>query len=63
MDVTLDGSSIGMISVSTAGVFTFTTTSGTEKSVTAGQRFEVVAPGSADATAADIAATFTATID
>jgi hypothetical protein len=29
---------------------------------TAGQRFEVVAPGSADATAADIAVTFTASI-
>ena len=61
MDVTLDGSSIGTISVSTGGVLAFTTTSGTEKSVAAGQRFEVVAPGSADATAADIALTFTAT--
>jgi hypothetical protein len=63
MDVTLDGASIGTISVSTGGVLTFTTTSGTAKSVTAGQRLEVVAPGSADATAADIAVTFTATID
>jgi hypothetical protein len=63
MDVTLDGSSIGTISVSTAGDFTFTTTSGTAKSVTAGQRLEGVAPGSADDTAADIALTFTAAID
>ena len=62
MDVTLDGSSIGTISVSTGGVFTFTTTGGTAKAVTAGQRLEVVAPGSADATAADIALTFTAAI-
>ena len=63
MDVTLDGASIGTISVSTGGVFTFTTTSGTAKSVIAGQRLEVVAPGPADATAADIAVAFTATID
>ena len=60
LDVALDGSSIGTVSVSTAGVFSFTTTSGTEKSVTGGQRLEVVAPGSADATAADIALTLTA---
>jgi hypothetical protein len=63
MDVALDGSSIGTISVSTGGVFVFATTGGTEKSVTAGQRLEVVAPGSADATAADIAVTFTGSID
>jgi hypothetical protein len=63
MDVTLDGSSIGTISVSTGGILAFTTTGGTAKSVTAGQRFEVVALGSADASAADIALTLTATID
>ena len=63
MDVTLDGSSIGTISLSTGGVFAFTTTSGTVKAVAAGQRLEVVAPASADATAADIALTLTATID
>ena len=63
MDVTLDGSSIGTISLSTGAVFAFTTTSGTAKAVAAGQRLEVVAPASADATAADIALTLTATID
>jgi hypothetical protein len=43
-------------------VFTFTTTGGTAKSMVAGQRLEVIAPASADATAADIAVTFAAVL-
>lgn len=42
-DVQRNGSSIGTVSVSTGGVFTFTTTGGAE-SFTAGQRISVVTP-------------------
>jgi hypothetical protein len=62
MDVTVNGASIGTISVSTGGVFTFTTTGGTAKAMVAGQRLEVIAPASADATAADLAVTFAAVL-
>ena len=62
MDVTLEGASIGTISVATDGTFTFTTAGGTAKQIAAGERLEIVAPASADATAADIALTLAATI-
>jgi hypothetical protein len=62
MDVTANGASIGMISVATGGVVTFTTTGGTAKSMIAGDRLEVVAPASPDATAADIAVTLAAAL-
>ena len=62
MDVTQDGASIGTISVGTDGTFTFTTEGGTAKQIAAGERLEIVAPASADATAADIALTLAATI-
>ena len=54
MDVTQDGASIGTISVATDGTFTFTTAGGTAKQIAAGERLEIVAPASADATAADL---------
>jgi hypothetical protein len=63
IDVQDDGASIGTITVSTGGAFTFVTTSGTAKSVAAGSRITFVAPGSADATADWPAATIQATID
>jgi hypothetical protein len=62
MDVTLEGTSIGTISIATNGTITFTTTGGTAKQIAAGERLEVVAPASADATAADISLTLAATI-
>lgn len=62
IDVQDDGVSIGTVSISTGGAFTFTTTSGTSKVVAAGSRLEFIAPGSADATAADIAFTLEGTL-
>lgn len=63
IDVKDNGSTIGTISVSTGGVYTFTTTSGTAKTVTAGNRIEFYAPANspAEATVADIAATLKGT--
>ena len=60
LDVRINGASVGTISISTGGVFTFTTSGGTAKTATAGQRIEVVNQGVADATAAGIAATLVA---
>jgi hypothetical protein len=57
IDVTDDGVSIGTISIATNGAFTFTTVSGTAKSVAAGSVVRFVAPGSTDATVAGIAVT------
>lgn len=57
-----DGAQIGTITISTGGAFTFDTSSGTAKTVAAGSRLEFVAPASADATAADIAATLEGTV-
>lgn len=59
IDAQVDSVSIGSISISTSGVFTFTTTSSEAKTVTPGQRIEFYAPtGSpSDWTIADIAAT------
>jgi hypothetical protein len=62
MDVTLEDASIGTISIATNGTFTLATTGGTPKPIAAGERLEIVAPASADATAADIAITLAATI-
>lgn len=57
MNVANNGSSIGSITVSTAGAFTFTTTSGNPVALVAGDKLTIVAPSSADATAADISTT------
>jgi len=62
MDVTLEGGSIGTISVATDGTFTFTTAGGTAKSIAAGEVLTIIAPTSADATAADIAVTLAAAL-
>lgn len=59
IDVQDDGVSIGTISISTGGVFTFTTSGGTAKTVASGSRIEFYAPTNspAEETIADIAAT------
>lgn len=59
IDVQDDGVSIGTISISTGGVFTFTTTGGTAKTVAVGSRIEFYASSDspAEATIADIAVT------
>lgn len=64
IDVQDDGASIGTISISTGGVFTFTTISGTAKTVAAGSRIEFFAPSDSpvEATVADIAATLKGTV-
>ena len=51
IDVLDDGAVIGTITISTTGVFTFATTSGTAKIVLAGSILEFRAPATADATA------------
>jgi len=63
IDVKDNGSSIGTISISTGGVFTFSTTSGTAKTVSAGHRLEFYAPANspADSSIANIAATLKGT--
>ncbi|RWN33423.1 hypothetical protein [Mesorhizobium sp.] len=63
IDVRDNGSSIGTISISTGGVFTFTTSGGTAKTITAGHRLEFYAPANspAEATVANIAATLKGT--
>lgn len=63
IDVQDDGASIGTISISTGGAFTFTTGSGTAKTVAAGSRIEFYAPANspAEATIEDIAATLAGT--
>lgn len=47
-----DGTTIATISISTGGVFTFTTVSGTAKSIAAGSVLTLVAPTTVDATVA-----------
>lgn len=54
------GVTIGTIAISTGGVFTFATTAGAVIAIAAGDVITVAAPGSTDATAADIAASFLA---
>jgi hypothetical protein len=63
IDVKDNGSSIGTISVSTGGTFTFTTSGGTAKTVSSGHRLEFYAPSNspAEATVANIAATLKGT--
>ncbi len=60
-DVLKNGASIGTISISTGGAFTFTTTSGTAKSLASGDRLTVTAPGSQDVTLADVSFTLAGT--
>lgn len=56
-----NGSSIGTITISTAGVFTFATTSGAPITLAAGDRFTVTAPSSVDPTLADVSFTLVGT--
>lgn len=51
IDVKDDGTIIGSVSISTSGVFTFTTTSGTAKTIAAGSILTFVAPTTVDTTA------------
>lgn len=57
MDVSANDTTIGTVTVSTGGVFTFATSGGTTKDINAGDYIEVTGPSSTDATAADIAFT------
>lgn len=52
---------IGTVSISTSGVFTFTTVSGTSKSLAAGDRVTITAPTSQDATLSDVGFTLVGT--
>lgn len=58
-----DGTTIGTITVSTSGVFSFTTVSGTPKNVSSGSILTLVAPTSVDATVANMSMTILATED
>lgn len=62
IDVKDDGTTIGTITISTGGTFTFATTSGAEKSVAAGSVLTFVAPSSTDATAANAVWTILGTV-
>lgn len=62
IDVQDDGVSIGTISISTGGVFTFTTASGTAKSIAAGSVITFIGPSSVDATVAGVAVVLLATV-
>lgn len=54
IDIKDDGTTIGTVSISSAGAFTFTTVSGTAKVVAAGSVVTATAPGTADTTGSDI---------
>ena len=56
LDVQKNGASVGSITISTGGAFTFATT-GTTVSLAAGDQLKVVAPASADATVANVSIT------
>lgn len=57
-----DGATIGTISVSTAGVFTFTTVGGTDKFVALGSELSLHAPAVADATIQNLTMTILANL-
>lgn len=59
--VSVNGASAGTITISTGGVFTFVTTANAPVDVFIGDEVEFEGPGSADATAADIAFTLIGT--
>lgn len=56
-----DGTEIGQVSISTSGAFTFTTSSGTAKTVAAGSILTFVGPTTADASAAGCVVTLLGT--
>lgn len=57
MNLKDDGTTIGTITVSTSGVFTFATTSGTAKTIATGSVVTLEAPATADATVANLTMT------
>lgn len=57
LTVAQNGATIGTISVSTGGVVTATTTSGTAKAIAQGDLITITGPGTADTTAANMAFT------
>lgn len=61
-DVLLNGSTIGSVSISSGGTFTFNTTGGAV-SMSAGDRLSMTSPSPQDATLASIAMTFLGTRD
>lgn len=65
IDVKDDGVTIGTASISSGGAFTFTTTSGTAKTVLEGSRLEFYAPANspADDDIADISVTLKGSVD
>lgn len=60
MTVSVGGATVGIVTVDTLGAFAFETTGNAPVAVFAGDEIEVEAPGSADATIADIAMTLVA---
>ena len=56
LDVQKNGSSVGTITISTGGAFTFATTGGAV-SLASGDQIKIVAPSSADATCANVSIT------
>lgn len=54
-------SSIGTITISTGGVFTFATTSGTSKSIAVGDVIKIVGPATPDGSVANVAITLVGT--
>jgi hypothetical protein len=60
-DVKNNGTTIATVSISTSGVFTFTTASGTAKALAAGDRLTIIAPSSQDATLSDVGFTLAGT--
>ncbi len=60
-DVKKNGTTIGAVSISTGGAFTFTTTSGTSKSLASGDRLTIIAPSPQDATLSDVGFTLAGT--
>jgi len=57
LTLTQNGTTIGTLSVSTSGVVTATTASGTSKAIAAGDVLKLIAPGTPDTTAANMAFT------
>jgi hypothetical protein len=63
LDVLADGISIGAITISVGGLFSFSTVGGSAKRIVAGSVLTIIAPPIVDATLADIEMTILATSD